>query len=33
VLAVREVEQPTVVDLVSFMVWKDEAFELWGASI
>lgn len=27
----REVEQPTVVDPSSFLVWKDEAFELWGA--
>lgn len=25
----REVQQPTVVDAVSFMVWKDEAFGLW----
>lgn len=25
----KEVEQPTVVDPVSFMVWKDEAFDLW----
>lgn len=25
----REIEQPTVVDPVSFMVWKDEAFDLW----
>jgi methylenetetrahydrofolate reductase (NADPH) len=24
-----EVEQPTVVDPVSFEVWKDEAFGLW----
>jgi methylenetetrahydrofolate reductase (NADPH) len=31
VFAGREIEQPTVVDLVSFMVWKDEAFELWGS--
>jgi methylenetetrahydrofolate reductase (NADPH) len=30
-LAGREIEQPTVVDPVSFMVWKDEAFELWGS--
>jgi hypothetical protein len=29
-LAGREIEQPTVVDPVSFMVWKDEAFELWS---
>jgi len=25
----HEIEQPTVVDPVSFLVWKDEAFELW----
>lgn len=25
----REIIQPTVVDPVSFKVWKDEAFELW----
>lgn len=25
----REVIQPTVVDMVSFRVWKDEAFALW----
>jgi len=25
----KEVEQPTVVDPVSFIVWKDEAFSLW----
>eukprot|EP01135_Chromosphaera_perkinsii_P004436 Nk52_evm14s281 gene=Nk52_evmTU14s281 len=25
----REVIQPTVVDPVSFVVWKDEAFQLW----
>jgi hypothetical protein len=25
----REIEQPTVVDPVSFLVWKDEAFDLW----
>lgn len=30
-LAGREIEQPTVVDLVSFMVWKDEAFDLWSS--
>ena len=24
-----EVIQPTVVDPLSFMVWKDEAFDLW----
>merc|ERR1719272_1816339 len=26
----REVVQPTVVDVKSFMAWKDEAFSLWG---
>jgi len=26
----REVMQPTVVDVRSFMAWKDEAFSLWG---
>jgi len=26
----REIVQPTVVDPASFMVWKDEAFALWG---
>lgn len=25
----KEVVQPTVVDPLSFMVWKDEAFDLW----
>jgi hypothetical protein len=25
----HEIEQPTVVDPVSFLVWKDEAFDLW----
>ena len=25
----REIVQPTVVDAVSFGIWKDEAFELW----
>ncbi|CAF1098843.1 unnamed protein product [Adineta ricciae] len=25
----REIIQPTVVDSVSFMIWKDEAFSLW----
>jgi methylenetetrahydrofolate reductase (NADPH) len=25
----KEVIQPTVVDPVSFMVWKDEAFLVW----
>lgn len=27
----REIEQPTVVDPVSFLVWKDEAFDLWSS--
>ncbi|TPX35953.1 methylenetetrahydrofolate reductase [NAD(P)H] [Synchytrium microbalum] len=26
----QEIVQPTVVEAVSFMAWKDEAFELWG---
>merc|ERR1719316_1363751 len=26
----REISQPTVVDVTSFMAWKDEAFSLWG---
>merc|ERR1719261_842741 len=26
----REINQPTVVDVTSFMAWKDEAFSLWG---
>jgi len=26
----REINQPTVVDVKSFMAWKDEAFALWG---
>lgn len=25
----KEIIQPTVVDPKSFMVWKDEAFEIW----
>jgi methylenetetrahydrofolate reductase (NADPH) len=25
----KEVIQPTVVDPVSFIVWKDEAFQAW----
>ncbi|CAF1203890.1 unnamed protein product [Rotaria sordida] len=29
VFAGREIIQPTVVDPVSFMIWKDEAFSLW----
>ncbi|GBG83501.1 hypothetical protein CBR_g37215 [Chara braunii] len=30
VFPAREVIQPTVVDPASFMVWKDEAFAVWG---
>jgi len=30
VFPAREVSQPTVVDVKSFMAWKDEAFHLWG---
>ncbi|XP_057781206.1 methylenetetrahydrofolate reductase (NADH) 2-like [Salvia miltiorrhiza] len=30
VFPAKEILQPTVVDPVSFMVWKDEAFELWS---
>merc|ERR1719355_566695 len=30
VFPAREVMQPTVVDVTSFMAWKDEAFALWG---
>lgn len=26
----EEIKQPTVVDVKSFMAWKDEAFALWG---
>ncbi|KAK3818915.1 MAG: methylenetetrahydrofolate reductase-domain-containing protein [Benniella sp.] len=26
----KEIVQPTVVEVVSFMAWKDEAFELWN---
>jgi len=26
----QEIQQPTIVDETSFMVWKDEAFALWG---
>ena len=26
----KEIIQPTVVDPASFMVWKDEAFEIWS---
>jgi len=26
----REIVQPTVVDPVSFLAWRDEAFDLWG---
>ncbi|OMO96617.1 Methylenetetrahydrofolate reductase [Corchorus capsularis] len=30
VFPAKEVIQPTVVDPASFMVWKDEAFEIWS---
>lgn len=30
VFPAKEIIQPTVVDPASFMVWKDEAFELWS---
>merc|ERR1719161_3395893 len=30
VFPAREIMQPTVVDVTSFMAWKDEAFSLWG---
>jgi methylenetetrahydrofolate reductase (NADPH) len=30
VFPAREISQPTVVDVNSFMAWKDEAFSLWG---
>ena len=26
----REIVQPTIVESVSFMAWKDEAFDLWA---
>lgn len=29
VFPAKEVIQPTVVDPQSFMVWKDEAFDIW----
>ncbi|KAL2922405.1 Methylenetetrahydrofolate reductase 2 [Bienertia sinuspersici] len=28
----KEIIQPTVVDPISFMIWKDEAFEIWSRS-
>lgn len=28
----KEIIQPTVVDSASFMIWKDEAFEIWSRS-
>jgi methylenetetrahydrofolate reductase (NADPH) len=28
----KEIIQPTVVDIESFMIWKDEAFELWRSA-
>ncbi|KAJ3083134.1 hypothetical protein HK102_001235 [Quaeritorhiza haematococci] len=30
VFAGQEIVQPTIVEAVSFMAWKDEAFELWN---
>ncbi|KAJ7980612.1 Methylenetetrahydrofolate reductase [Quillaja saponaria] len=30
VFPAKEIIQPTVVDSASFMVWKDEAFEIWS---
>lgn len=30
VFPAKEIIQPTVVDPQSFMVWKDEAFEIWS---
>ncbi|KAF3621494.1 Methylenetetrahydrofolate reductase 1 [Capsicum annuum] len=30
VFPAKEIVQPTIVDPVSFMVWKDEAFEIWS---
>lgn len=30
VFPAKEIIQPTVVDPTSFMVWKDEAFEIWS---
>lgn len=30
VFPAKEIIQPTVVDPTSFLVWKDEAFELWS---
>ncbi|GLT73707.1 hypothetical protein SLA2020_455450 [Shorea laevis] len=32
VFPAKEIIQPTVVDPSSFMVWKDEAFEIWSRS-
>jgi len=30
VFPAKEIKQPTIVDPVSFNVWKDEAFEIWS---
>ncbi|KAH6832198.1 methylenetetrahydrofolate reductase 2 [Perilla frutescens var. hirtella] len=30
VFPAKEITQPTVVDAATFMIWKDEAFELWS---
>ncbi|KAH6834899.1 methylenetetrahydrofolate reductase 2 [Perilla frutescens var. hirtella] len=32
VFPAKEIVQPTVVDPASFLVWKDEAFEIWSRS-
>ena len=32
VFPAKEIIQPTVVDPSSFMIWKDEAFEIWSRS-
>ncbi|GAB2227843.1 hypothetical protein Droror1_Dr00009670 [Drosera rotundifolia] len=32
VFTAKEIIQPTVVDPASFLVWKDEAFEIWSKS-
>ena len=33
VFPAKEIIQPTVVDPASFMVWKDEAFEIWSGRL
>lgn len=32
VFPAKEIIQPTVVDPAGFMIWKDEAFEIWSRS-